>query len=100
MLQHLSVTQQFSILSRKMLHDLLDIMISAHGGVKLLLGLQFSMPSKDALTNTESNHHTDLWKVEKGKEQRIRQLVPGKCGRLHHNPSHDKHCNNPECRHR
>ena len=37
------MAQQFRILSRKMLHNLLDIVIGTHGGVELLLGQQFCM---------------------------------------------------------
>ena len=41
--EHLCMAQQFRILSRKMLHNLLDIVIGTHGGVELLLGQQFCM---------------------------------------------------------
>src|ERR1700694_1566373 len=59
MFQHLGMAQEFCVLGRKMLHNLLNIMVSTHRCVELLVSLNFRFSSEHILA--DHNH----WQKDK-----------------------------------
>src|SRR5260221_2426112 len=76
--QHLGLVQELGVLLRKMLHDLFNIMIGAHGRAELLISLEFRFSSEHILAYHYHREEHELQKLLRypGSQQKGERIEP------------------------